>query len=156
MTRRRKGPSHQQAWYWPTGSLPEIALALTGRQDGKASIKICYTDCYLRDLIGSLRWRHKGLDSVSITSLTIVYLTVYQTQIKENIKAPRHWPLDRWIPRTNGLLCGKCFHLMTSSCVHRIDRRCIHILYQISLYQITSYQIKSNWNKKNVLCHITS
>ena len=28
-----------------------------------------------------------------ITSLTIVYSTVYQTQIKENIKAPRHWPL---------------------------------------------------------------
>ena len=31
-----------------------------------------------------------------------------RTQIKENIKAPRHWPLcgeftgDRWIPRTNG------------------------------------------------------
>ena len=31
-----------------------------------------------------------------------------QAQIKENIKAPRHWPLwgeftgDRWIPRTNG------------------------------------------------------
>ena len=31
-----------------------------------------------------------------------------QTQVKENIKAPRHWPLcgeftgDRWIPRTNG------------------------------------------------------
>ena len=43
-----------------------------------------------------------------ITSLTIVYLTVIQMQIKENIKAPRHWPLcgeftgDRWIPRTNG------------------------------------------------------
>ena len=37
-----------------------------------------------------------------ITSLTIVYSTV---QIKENTKAPRHWPLygdfpgDRWIPR---------------------------------------------------------
>ena len=45
-----------------------------------------------------------------------------QMQIKENIKAPRHWPLcgeftgDRWIPRTNGQLRGKCFHLMTSSC----------------------------------------
>ena len=31
-----------------------------------------------------------------------------QAQIKENIKAPRHWPLcgeftgERWIPRTNG------------------------------------------------------
>ena len=45
-----------------------------------------------------------------------------QTHIKENIKAPRHWPLcvgihrDRWIPRTKGQLRGKCFHLMTSSC----------------------------------------
>ena len=51
-------------------------------------------------------------------SLTIVYSIV---QIKENIKAPRHWPLwgeftgDRWIPRTNGQLRGNCFHLMTSS-----------------------------------------
>ena len=44
-----------------------------------------------------------------------------QTQIKENIKAPRHWPScgeftgDRWIPRTNGQVRGKCLHLMTSS-----------------------------------------
>ena len=42
-----------------------------------------------------------------ITSHTIVYSFI-QTQIKENIKAPRHWPLcgefngDRWIPITNG------------------------------------------------------
>ena len=28
-----------------------------------------------------------------ITSLTIVYSTVIQAKIKENIKAPRHWPL---------------------------------------------------------------
>ena len=46
------------------------------------------------------------------TSLTI---------IKENIKAPRHWPLcgeftcDRWIPSINGQWRGKYFHLMTSS-----------------------------------------
>ena len=45
-----------------------------------------------------------------------------QTHIKENIKAPRHWPLcgeftgDRWIPRTNGQQRGKYFKLMTSSC----------------------------------------
>ena len=44
-----------------------------------------------------------------------------RAQIKVNIKAPRHWPLcgeftgDRWIPRTNGQLRGKCIHLMTSS-----------------------------------------
>ena len=30
-----------------------------------------------------------------ITSLTVVYLTVYSAQIKENTKAPRHWPLCR-------------------------------------------------------------
>ena len=42
------------------------------------------------------------------TSLTMFTQPFIQTQIKENIKAPRHWPLcgeftgDRWIPRTNG------------------------------------------------------
>ena len=41
--------------------------------------------------------------------------------MKENIKAPRHWPLcvefsgHRWIPRTNGQWRGKSFHLMASS-----------------------------------------
>ena len=49
-----------------------------------------------------------GAIASQITSLKIVYSTVIKTQIKENIKAPRHWPLygeftgDRWIPRTNG------------------------------------------------------
>ena len=44
-----------------------------------------------------------------------------QAQIKEHIKAPRHWPLwgeftgHRWIPHTKGQWRGKCFHLMTSS-----------------------------------------
>ena len=28
-----------------------------------------------------------------ITSVKIVYSNVYSAQIKENIKAPRHWPL---------------------------------------------------------------
>ena len=62
-----------------------------------------------------------GAITSQITSLTIVYSIAIQTQIKENIKAPSHWPLcweftgDRWIPRTNGQLRGKYFHLMTSS-----------------------------------------
>ena len=52
-----------------------------------------------------------------ITSLT---QPLIQAQIKENIKAPRHWPLcgestgDRWIPRTNGQYRRKCIYLMTS------------------------------------------
>ena len=49
-----------------------------------------------------------GAVASQITSLSIVYSTVNQAQIKENIKAPRHWPLcgeftgDRSIPRTKG------------------------------------------------------
>ena len=48
-----------------------------------------------------------GAMASQITILIIVYSTFIQAQIKENIKAPRHWPLcgeftgDRWIPRTN-------------------------------------------------------
>ena len=47
-----------------------------------------------------------------------------QAQIKENIKAPRNWPLwgeftgDRWNPRTNGQWRRKCFNWMTSPCTH--------------------------------------
>ena len=51
----------------------------------------------------------KGATASQITSLTIVYSTVYsRAQIKEIIKALRHCPLcgefngDRWIPRRNG------------------------------------------------------
>ena len=60
-----------------------------------------------------LRWWHycdviMGAMASQIISLTIVYSKFIQAQIKENIKAVRHWPLcweftgDRWIPRTNG------------------------------------------------------
>ena len=43
-----------------------------------------------------------------ITNLAMFTQTFIQAQIKENTKAPRHWPLcgeftdDRWIPRTKG------------------------------------------------------
>ena len=56
-----------------------------------------------------------------ITSLTIVYSTVYSDadQIKHQSSASLAfvWGIhrDRWIPRTKGQLRGKCFHLMTSS-----------------------------------------
>ena len=50
-----------------------------------------------------------GVMASQITSLTIVYLTVYSgVDKKKNIKAPRHWPLweefagDRRIPHTKG------------------------------------------------------
>ena len=61
------------------------------------------------------------------TSLTIVYSTVYSGAVQRKYQAPRHWPLwvefngDRWIPQTKDEQRGKCFHLMTSSCIHGFD-----------------------------------
>ena len=57
-----------------------------------------------------------------ITSLTVVYSTVYsdtdQRKHQSSALLAFVWGIhrDRWIPRTNGQLRGKCFHLMTSSC----------------------------------------
>ena len=58
-----------------------------------------------------------------ITSLAVVYSTVYSDadQRKHQIPASLAFVCgihrDRWIPRTKGQLRGKCFHLMTSSCI---------------------------------------
>ena len=57
----------------------------------------------------ALQWRHNERNSVSNHQPPRLFTQPFiQTQIKENIKAPRNWPLcgdftdDRWIPRTNG------------------------------------------------------
>ena len=58
-----------------------------------------------------------------ITSRTIVYSVVYSDtnqrkhQSSASLAFVREIHRDRWIPRTNGQLRGKCFHLMTSSCI---------------------------------------
>ena len=58
-----------------------------------------------------------------ITSLTVVYSTVYsdadQRKHQSSASLAFVWGIhrDRWIPCTKGQLRGKCFHLMTSSCV---------------------------------------
>ena len=55
-----------------------------------------------------------------ITSLTIVYLTVYlgvdqrKHQISVSLALCGKFTGDRWIPRAKGQQCGKCFHLMAS------------------------------------------
>ena len=54
----------------------------------------------------TLQWRHKGHDGVSNHQPHDCSLNrLLKAQIRENIKAPRHWPLcgeftgDRWIHR---------------------------------------------------------
>ena len=60
-----------------------------------------------------------------VTSLTVVYSTVYsdadQRKHQSSASLAFVWGIhrDRWIPRTKGQLRGKCFHLMTSSCMRR-------------------------------------
>ena len=56
-----------------------------------------------------LQWHHNGCDGVSNHQSHDCLLNRFiQAQIKENIKAPHHWPLwgeftdDRWIPHTKG------------------------------------------------------
>ena len=56
-------------------------------------------------------------------SLTVVYSTVYSDadqrkhQSSASLAFVRGIYRSRWIPRTKGQLRGKCFHLMTSSCI---------------------------------------
>ena len=64
--------------------------------------------------------------ATQITSLTVVYSTVYsdahQRKHQSSASLAFVWGIhrDRWIPRTKGQLRGKCFHLMTSSWIHAI------------------------------------
>ena len=75
-----------------------------------------------------------------ITSLTVVYSTVFsdadQSKHQSSTSLAFVWgiPRDRWIPRTKGQLCGKCFHLMTSSCF---------ILVQSMKFYVQLTQLKS-------------
>ena len=63
-------------------------------------------------MITSLQWRH-GTMASQITSLTIVYSTVIQAEIKENIKAPRHWPLrGEFTGNAEGVSIGWRHHVL--------------------------------------------
>ena len=90
---------------------------------------------YQKDM--TLRWRHNERDSVSNRQPRDCLLNRLFRRIKYIIKALRHWPLcgeftgDRWIPRTNGQLRGRCFHLMTPSWHYDNNRSAIDSTYII-------------------------
>ena len=69
----------------------------------------------------ALQWRHNGAVASQTTGLRIVHSIVYSDadqrkhQSSASLAFVRRIDRDRWIPRTNGQLRGKCFHLMTSS-----------------------------------------
>ena len=88
-----------------------------------------------------------------ITSLTIVYSTVYPDADKEKIKVPRHWPLcgihrDRWIPRTKGQLRGIFFHLIASSWfaeIHPTDRTGVKIAPSVVLAGLSTHVYRKSF-----------
>ena len=120
--------------------------------------------CY--PIAPSLQWRHNEHDGVSNHQPHECLLSrLFQAQIKENIKAPRHWPLwgeftgARWIPCTKGQWRGKCFHFMTSSWVHTnetsfktyesTEKRYVHGLYSLWTHRLMSIGIpimKLRWS----------
>ena len=72
-----------------------------------------------------------------ITSLTSVYSTVYsdadQRKHQSSASLAFVWGIHRgrWIPRTKGQLRGKCFHLMTSSCICVTRPRWVNIFWKL-------------------------
>ena len=136
--------------YWPESTLTHFVFsiarnrachltAITGTTSLVKSLQIIVRSIFRWVAVTSLKDRAPGVFPVhysdvimgtiasQITSLTIVYSTFIQRQIKENIKAPLHRPLcgeftvDQWIPRTNGQWRRKFFYLMTSSWISAMD-----------------------------------
>ena len=65
---------------------------------------------------GPLQWLHNESDGVSNHQLHESFLKcLFRRRSKETSKLRAIGLCDRWIPRTKGQLCGKYFHLMTSS-----------------------------------------
>ena len=59
-----------------------------------------------------------GTMASQITSLTIVYSTVYSGADQSKHQSSASLAFVWGIPSTNGQYRGKCFHLMTSSCIN--------------------------------------
>ena len=91
--------------YWLRGI---DGLTGTEQTDGRTDINRKLDRKIAREIrIYRLQWRHNERDGVSNHQPHHCLLRrLFKAQLKENIKAPRHWTLwgeftdDRWIPRT--------------------------------------------------------
>ena len=106
-------------WLWKVNQLGILPLLMYAHTEHFQPVTPVYEKTLGKVMSWCLYHSHycdvkMGAMASQIISLTFVYSTFIQAQIKENIKAPRHRPLcgefigDRWIPHTNG-------HLITSS-----------------------------------------
>ena len=83
-----------------------------------------------------LQWRHNGCDSVWNNKPHDCLLNrLFRRRSKKTSKLRvTGFVRDRWIPRTNGQLRGKCFHLLTSSCQ---SYKCVHSTKLIDSIKMT-------------------
>ena len=117
--------------------LTEASLGYPWQQSIKAMPRIGIPFLYIAHLVITVTswWARLRLESPASPLFT---QPVIRVQIKENIKAPRQWPLcgkftgDRWIPCTNGQQRGKCTHFMTSSWLQNCLRSIRKLLRIIS------------------------
>ena len=67
-----------------------------------------------------LLWRDNDHDGVSNHQPRLFTQSFIKKKHQSSASLAFGWEIhrDRWIPRTKGHLRGKCFHLMTSSCVN--------------------------------------
>ena len=88
------------------GMLSNIFMTCSVEND--STYDVAMTNVWYRLDVEPLQWRHNEHDGISNHQLTIFTQAFFHLHIKENIKAPCHWPLlreftgDRWIPRTKG------------------------------------------------------
>ena len=98
------------SWFWPLYP----SLHLTSLYSLNHIWPDANWECHYIDVI-------MGATVSQITSLTIVYFTIYpgadQINHQSSASPAFVWGLtgDWWIPHTKGQLRGWCFHLMTSS-----------------------------------------
>ena len=112
---------------WPAFSIIALLCYISGEQQTTTNLRKCQTGAFELSTNSMNNPMRGGLKRHLLSFRQVINVTpawrlftqaFIQTQIKENIKAPRHWPMcgeftgDRWIPRTNGQQRGKCFYLI--------------------------------------------
>ena len=134
---------HPKSLYWICNkSKPWCFLELNTIYHQTHSLTQKDQKCVFDIIWGNWTWRGKSsalchyndvimtMMASQITSFKVVYSTVYseadQRKHQSSASLAFAWGIHRdlWIPHTKGKFRGKCFHLMTSSCIaiHNISK----------------------------------
>ena len=113
-------PTRRLSNFWVTGKIYPLVLILPRERNLFIIHDLCHAAA---DQLTAPHYTNVIMATMAsqITSLTVVYATVYsdadQRKHQSSASLAFVWGIhrDRWIPRTKGQLRGKCFHLMTSS-----------------------------------------